>query len=141
MRINRSVRVVAAGAIAAASLVSTAVSAAGMDGSSNIVCTVADVVGCAEAGGCVEGTAKSFDLPEFMILDAEKKVIRATYESGHKGVSPVKNLERSKDHLLLQGVENGRGWDIAINTKTGRMSASAVGDAVSFLAFGACTAL
>jgi hypothetical protein len=38
-------------------------------------------------------------------------------------------------------VENGRGWNIAINTKTGRMSASGVGDAVSFLVFGACTAL
>lgn len=131
----------AASVMVATSVVSTAVSAEGMDGSSDIVCAAMDVVGCAEGGNCVEGTAKSFDLPSFMILDADKKVIRAAYESGQKGVSPIKNLERSKDHLLLQGVENGRGWNIAINIKTGSMSASGVGDAVSFLVFGACTAL
>ena len=72
----------------------------------------------------------------------EEKAIRAAYESGLKDhFSPVQNMQSSVDHLILQGVENGRGWDIAINTKTGRMSASGVGDAVSFLAFGACTSL
>ena len=133
--------VFAASAMVATSFVSTAVAGGGMDGSKNIVCAVVDVVGCTEGGECMEGTAGSFGLPEFIILDAGKKVIRAAYESGHKGVSPVKNMESSGDHLVLQGVENSRGWNIAINTKTGRMSASGVGDAVSFLVFGACTAL
>ena len=125
----------------ATTLVSTAVSAAGMDGSRDIVCAVTNVVGCAEEGSCVQGSARSFDVPEFMILDAKKKVVRASYESGNKAVSPVKNIERSGDHLILQGVENSRGWEISINTKSGRMSAAGVGDAISFLAFGACTAL
>ena len=139
---NRSLAwVFATSAMVATFLVSSAVSAAGMDGSKNVVCAVIDVVGCTENGACMEGTASSFDLPEFMILDSDKKVIRAATESGHKSVSQVKNMERSGDHLVLQGVENSRGWNIAINTKTGRMSASGVGDAVSFLVFGACTAL
>jgi hypothetical protein len=113
-----------------------------MDGSKNIVCSVVDVVGCTESGQCTEGSARSFELPQFLIMDAGKKVIRAAYEAGQKDISsPVKNVENSGDHLILQGVENGRGWDIAINTKTGNMSASGVGDAVSFLLFGACTAL
>lgn len=121
--------------------VSSAVSAQEMDGSSDIVCAVMDVVGCAEEGACIKGRASNFDLPAFMILDAKKKVMRAAREDGHDAVSPVKNMERDGDHLLLQGVENGRGWNIAIDTKGGRMSASGVGDAVSFLVFGACTAL
>lgn len=121
-------------------MATTAVSAAEMDGSSDIICSVVDVVGCVEEGGCVQGRARSFDLPEFFILDAEKKQVRAAYESGHDAVSAVKNIERNADHLILQGVENGRGWEIAIDTKSGRMSAAGVGDAISFLAFGACTA-
>lgn len=140
MRVCKGIWGVAAWVMATA-FVSAGVSAQGMDGSSDIVCSVVDVVGCAEGGGCVQGSAGSFELPEFVILDAQKKVIRAAYESGHDAVSPVKNLERSGDHLVLQGVENSRGWALAINTKTGRMSASGVGDAVSFLAFGACTSL
>jgi len=112
-----------------------------MDGSEGIVCAVVDVVGCTADSRCVEDSAVSFGLPELMIRDARKKVIRAAYESGHESVSPIKNMEKSGDHLVLQGVENSRGWSIAIDTKTGRMSASGVGDAVSFLVFGACTAL
>lgn len=142
MQINKCVRVVAVWALFATPFISTAVAAGGMDGSKNIVCAVVDVVGCTETGKCVEGTAGSFDLPQFMIMDSEKKSIRAAYEAGQKDFSsPVKNMERSGDHLILQGIENGRGWDIAINTKTGKMSAAGVGDAVSFLVFGACTAL
>jgi hypothetical protein len=133
--------ILATSTMVATSFVSAAVSAVAMEDSKNVVCAVIDVVGCTEKGACMEGTASSFDLPEFMILDSANKVIRAATESGHKSVSAVKNMERSGDHLVLQGVENSRGWNIAINTKTGRMSASGVGDAVSFLVFGACTAL
>lgn len=134
--------VAAACMAAAVPFVSTVASAGPMDGSKNIVCSVVDVVGCTETGQCAEGTARSFELPQFLIMDAGKKVIRAAYEAGHKDVSsPVKNMESSGDHLILQGVENGRGWDIAINTKNGAMSASGVGDAVSFLLFGSCTAI
>lgn len=140
---NRSFAwVFAASAMVATSFASTAVAGGGMDGSKDIVCAVIDVVACTETGTCMDGTARSFDLPEFLIVDSGKKAIRAAYEAGHKDVSsPVKNMQSSGDHLILQGVENGRGWDIAINAKTGRMSASGVGDSVSFLLFGACTAL
>jgi hypothetical protein len=74
-------------------------------------------------------------------MDSSEKVFRSAYESGEKAVSPIQNMQTDGEHFIVQGVENGRGWDVAINTKTGRMSASAVGDGVSFLAFGACTSL
>ena len=134
-------RFIAACAVAATPFVSTAVSAEGLDGSSDAVCAVTLVVACTQDGTCLQGQAKTFDLPELLVLDAKKKVIRATRESGLKAVSPVKNMDRNGEILVLQGVENSRGWNIAINTKTGRMSGSSVGDDVSFLAHGTCTAL
>jgi hypothetical protein len=127
---------------AAVPFVSTVASAGPMDGSKNIVCSVVDVVACTENGRCAEGTARSFELPRLLIMDAGKKVVRAAYEAGHKDLSsPVKNMEKTGDHLILQGVENGRGWNIAVDTKDGTMSMSAVGDEVSFLMFGSCTSL
>jgi len=139
---SKPYRWVVASSLVAATLFSTTVFAGGMDGSKNIVCAVVDVVGCTETGACTEGTARSFDLPQFLIMDAGKKAIRADYEAGHKDVSsPVKNMEISGEHLILQGVENGRGWNLAINTKSGTMSGSGVGDAVSFLLFGSCTSI
>ncbi len=128
--------------IAAMPFAATEVSAeGGLDGSRDMVCAVMDVVGCIEGSRCIQGSAKSFDLPELMIMDTKKKVIKATYESGHNAVSPIKSLEHSGNHMILQGVENGRGWNIAIDSKTGAMSGAAVGDAVSFMVFGTCTSL
>lgn len=122
--------------------ISTEVSAdGGLDGSKDIVCSVQNVMACVNERACVQGIASEFELPEFIILDIKKKILRAAYESGHKEISPVKKLEKNGQHLILQGVENSRGWDIAINTKTGRMNGAGVGDALSFLVFGTCTSL
>ncbi len=140
MRKRKCTWAITACVVAATPFVSTVVSAGGLDGSSDIVCAVRDVVGCV-GGGCVQGRASSFDLPAFIILDAKKKVVRATSESGHKEVSAVKNLELNGNHLIMQGVENNSGWNIAIDTRSGKMRGAGVGDAASFLVFGACTAL
>jgi hypothetical protein len=141
MMIRKYSRFVAACAVAATPFVSTVVSAEGIDGSSDVVCATTHIVACLEDGACLQGQAKTFDLPELLVLDAENKVIRGTYESGYKEVSPIKNMEHSGEHLIIQGVENSRGWNIAINAKTGSMSASMVGDGIGFLAHGTCMAL
>ena len=129
-----------AACVAATPFVSTGAAAGQLDGSSDMVCAVTDAVACLENANCAQGQARDFELPEIMVIDSKQKVIRGALESGEKAVSSIKNSERSGDHLILQGVENGRSWDIAINTNNGKMSASLVGDGVSFLSFGICTA-
>jgi len=124
--------------ISATFFMATNVSASGHN---NTVCAVMEVIACVEDTACIQGAAESFDLPEFVILDTKKKVIRAAYESGHKGTSAVKTIEQSGDHLIMQGIENNRGWNIAVNTKSGDMSGSLVGEGLSFLIFGNCTSL
>jgi hypothetical protein len=131
--------VLAACVAAAVPFVSSAAADEPAEGSTDIVCAVIDVVACAEEGACIQGRAKDFDLHQMFIVDVEKKVVHSTRESENKAVSPVKNLETSGGHLIVQGVENSRGWSIAIDTATGKMSASGVGDALSFLVFGTCT--
>jgi len=116
-------------------------SAADLDGKSNLVCAAIDVVGCVNGPGCLEGQARTFELPEFMFIDFEKKLVRATDESGHNEVSPIKNSEQTEKQIILQGVENHRGWSAAIDRQTGRMIVTSVGADVSFMIFGACTAI
>lgn len=132
--------VLAACVAAAMPFVSSAAVAEATEGSKDIVCAVIDVVACAEEGSCIQGRARDFDLHEMLIVDVEKKIVHTTHESEDKAFSPVKNMETSGGHLIAQGVENSRGWSIAIDTTTGRMSGSGVGDALSFLVFGTCTA-
>ena len=89
----------------------------------------------------MEGQASSFELPQFMFVDFENKVVRATDESGHKEVSPIKNSEQTETQMILQGVDNRRGWSAAIDRQSGRMTVSSAGPDVSLMIFGACTAL
>ena len=135
------------GILAAAGLGATMVlgmpnaSAGGFDGSSNLVCAAINVVACTDGPTCLQGQARTFELPEFMAVDFKKKVIRATDESGHKQVSPIKNMQTSGSQLILQGIENGHGWSMNIDKKSGKVATTVSGEEVSFMVFGACTTI
>jgi hypothetical protein len=117
-------------------------SAAGLDGSANLVCAVNHVVACTKAAVCFEGDASTFDLVEFMFVDFKAKVVKArTQGDTRKEESPIRILEKSNTQLILQGVENGHGWGMSIDQTGGRMSAAIAGESANFMIFGACTAL
>ncbi len=122
---------------------SAAANAAGsFDGSSNIICAAIDVVGCVDGAKCLKGPARTFELPEFMTVDFKKMVVHVSYDGGTKEAeSPIKNHETTGTQLILQGVENGHGWSMAIHRSTGRMTTVAAGEDLSFSIFGVCKAI
>jgi hypothetical protein len=123
-------------------VVPVAASAAGLDGSANLVCAANKVVACTRTAVCLEGDASSFDLVEFMFVDFKAKVVKArTLGDARKEESPIRVIEKSNTQLILQGVENGHGWGMSIDQSSGRMAAAIAGEAASFMIFGVCTAL
>lgn len=128
-------------AVALATLVASGASAGGFDGSVNLVCSSVDVVGCTDGPTCLQARARDFALPDFLFVDFAKKVVRGTEASGLKQTSPIKSSERSEHQLVLQGFENHHGWTLAIARADGRMTLTSTGPDVSFMIFGACTAL
>jgi len=132
-------RAVALAAVAA--LLARGASAEPVDGTRDMVCAAVSVVACGEGPSCFHGLARTFDLPEFMFVDMKAKVVRATSESPFKKVdSPIKNAETTRNHFILQGVENGHGWNMSIDRSSGRMTTTLSGELVSYMIFGACTA-
>jgi hypothetical protein len=125
----------AAGALSAAGAL-----AQGLDGSRNMTCAAVSVVACGDAHVCYHGLAKQFGLPEIMVVDVNKKLVRGTAESGYKQDSPIKHSETTGSQLVLQGVENGHGWSMAIDRTSGRMATVLSGELVSYMIFGTCTA-
>jgi hypothetical protein len=112
------------------------------DGSSNLICVTVDVVACMDALDCARGEARTFDLPEFMTVDFNKKAIQVTYDEGtQEAVSPIKHIEVTGSQLVIQGLEANHGWTMAIHRTNGRMSLAAVGEELSYTMFGACKAL
>ena len=124
----------------AAVLLPVGVSAADLDGKSNLVCAAVDVIGCTNGPGCREGTVNSFGLPQFMFVDFEKQEVHATDELGINVVSHIKSSEMTEQQIILQGIENHRGWSVTIHRGNGEMTVASSGSGVSFMVFGACTA-
>jgi len=124
----------------AAMLLPAGASAAGLDGKTNLVCAAVHVIGCTNGPGCREGTAKSFDLPQFMFVDFKKQEIHATDETGINVVSHIKSSEMTEHQIILQGIENHRGWSATIHRGNGELTVASSGAGVSFMVFGACTA-
>jgi hypothetical protein len=114
-------------------------SAADMDDSKPLLCSVIKAIECGLENGCNEGTAESIDIPQFFKIDLKKNKISTTKKSKVKRESKIKNLERVDGKIFMQGVENGRGWNMVIEEETGKMSATASEERVGFVVFGACT--
>lgn len=117
------------------------VAAAAIDGSRNVLCAAQKVVACLDGITCMQGGPKEFDVPVFLMVDVKKKVVRAHKDSGSEAASPVRNMDKTDTQVILQGVEEHRGWTLAIDRKDGGMSLTTVGADVDILIFGACTAI
>ena len=138
MKRNTFKKVIIAMSFGSSMLMSNAISAKALDGSSNLICATIEAIGCRD-GLCSYGLAKNFELPEFMFVDFKNKTVRHTEQNGGKETSPIEQFKKSEDNLVLQGIENGHGWSMVINSKSGAVTEAIAGDEILYSVLGACT--
>ena len=129
----------------ATGLLGWSAAAADFDGSKPLLCTAKQVIECPVAAGCAQVRSEIVGLPDFWRVDVAGGRITATGEDGRE--SAIENVEHIDGKLILQGAEDGvegvrdgTGWSAAIDEASGKMVATAAGDAVAFVLFGACIA-
>lgn len=110
-------------------------------GKTNGVCATAHIVACTDNLVCMQGSAQTFDLPAFLFVDIKKDIIRATEHKSEDVVSPILTKEITENSVILQGVENHRGWTVAIDRTDGTFNLSSTGPELNFLITGNCIAL
>lgn len=115
--------------------------AGSFDGSAPLLCAVIDAIECGADGNCVMGSAESENLPQFIQISVKDKIIKATKSSGVERVSKIRQIDHNGGKLIMQGIEDGRGWNIVISEETGKLAATVADDRVGFIVFGACTAI
>jgi hypothetical protein len=120
---------------------SSAANADGFDGSQPLICASMEAYDCAPGEDCIKGTAESIDAPQFMRLDFEHKVARATRANGEERTAKIESMTQEEGKLILQGVQLGLGWSMTIAQENGAMTLTAAGDRMAFVVFGACTPL
>lgn len=124
-------------ALGLSALISPAASAMEITGKKNLVCASLDVVACTQ-GNCLKGQAHTFDMPAFMFIDVERRLVHGKDQKGKVVESPVKNFEVTEKAIVLQGFENHRSWSLGVERETGAMTMSSTGATVSFIVFGNC---
>ena len=118
-----------------------ATSAAAFDGSKPLICASIEAFDCASGGECLKGSAASMNVPQFIRLDFKDKVAKATRPDGQERISKFGSMTQDDGALILQGVQGGLGWTMAIAQDGGSMALTAAGAEVGFVIFGACTPL
>ena len=108
-----------------------------VDTASPLLCSVIKVSEYAVEEGCTEGTAESFDIPQFIKFNFKEKIVSEVGISGKNRKSKIMNLVESNNQLVMQGVENNRSWSAVIG-EDGKMTATVSDSEFGFVIFGAC---
>ena len=104
-----------------------------------MVCATAQAMVCLETGDCYPATPWELSLPEFVVIDLDKKMISTTKSSNENRSTQVSMVETEEGIIFLQGTERGRAFSFVIDEATGRMTAAVSRDGLSVTVFGACT--
>jgi hypothetical protein len=114
--------------------------AQGLTPEQNLVCATVGVVACVEGAPCHQGQAQTFDVPTFMFIDFKEKIVHTRGEREGDASSPIDTREITERSIILQGIEEHRGWTLAIDRNTAKMTLSSTGPDVNFMILGNCTA-
>lgn len=121
------------------SIVSVSAAAANFDGSQPLLCTSVETYDCEPGGNCIRGLADDINAPEFIFLDFKKSIARTTKASGEERTVKIGTTTQDNGSLILNGVQLGLGWSLAIVQETGHMTLTIAGNEVAIVVFGACT--
>ena len=115
--------------------------AASFDGSEPLICASVEAYDCGTSSECFNGPAERITAPQFIRLDFEQKLTRATRLGGEERTAKIEKVTREEGKIILQGVQMGLGWSMTIAQESGAMVLTAAGEQVAFVIFGACTPL
>jgi hypothetical protein len=116
------------------------VAAAGLDGTVPITCATSVTYDCGLSGDCIKDSPEAINLPRLIRLDFAAKKVFTKWGTGEDRSAEIGSQQVDQNVLILQGVQNGNAWSLAVSQKTGIMSLSISGDEEAIAAFGVCEA-
>jgi len=107
-------------------------SAAGFDGSQDLLCAPSDVAQCDQSARCDRVSASEVDLPAFLRIEFGKK--RLVSVGSPERATPIETVRQKDGLTILQ-----RAWSLVVDQASGRMTGSIADGEGAFAIFGACT--
>jgi hypothetical protein len=134
MRGTLHVFIVLAVAVSASSLC-----ADDLTGANRILCTAVQATKCVEGGDCEVDLPWNLNVPQFIEVDLDAKLLSTTRASGEDRATPIRELVREGGLIVLQGFEKGRAFSFVITEQTGRLAVAVATAGRAVAVFGACT--
>jgi len=110
-----------------------------LTGAEKILCAGIQATYCDTSGACEVGMPWQWNMPEFVEIDLEAKIVSTTQAAERLRQTPIRTLERVNGEIYLQGVENARAFSFVIDEATGVASIAIAVDGMTISVFGACT--
>jgi hypothetical protein len=110
------------------------VHAGDFDGSKPLICAPVQAMECYAGEECKMELPEAVGAPAFMRIDFNQRRV-----VGPKRSSAIETITADERQLLMQGIELGHAWSLALNYESGKMILTLAGNDVAFVLFGACT--
>ncbi|MFT5371831.1 MAG: hypothetical protein ACI9R7_001371 [Lysobacterales bacterium] len=104
-----------------------------------MICAAAQVQICVENDTCYLATPAELGVPDFVVIDIDRKTISTTKASKQNRSTVFSSVGKEAGLIYLQGMEGGRAFSFVIDEATGRMTVAVSRDGLSISVFGACT--
>ena len=103
-----------------------------------MLCAAIETYDCGFGENCARGSAENIDLPVFLNINFEEKIITGTMDDGSIRTTKIQRMEQLAGGIVIQGIEDGLGFSLSYNTSTKKITGAVSGDQVGFVIFGAC---
>lgn len=118
-------------------------------GDQPVLCALSDFMQCEASADCERVSPEAINAARFLEINFKNERIEARLLADDEPrVTRYERKETMGDLLVLQGAEGevqvtdgGLGYTLALTKTTGRVTLTAAGDRVGFVAFGACLPL
>ncbi|WP_408215737.1 hypothetical protein [Paraburkholderia sediminicola] len=108
--------------------------AAQFDGSVPLICATIDADDCYPGELCLRALPSELGAPQFLRIDFAKKTI-----IGPQRTTAIRFMDAGPDQILMQGMELGYAWTIALDKTVGSITVTLVNHQDTLVLFGACT--
>ena len=104
------------------------------------VCVFGALRECGPELECLQvSPQQDLEPPGFIRVDVEESTITILSPPSRRGeTTQILGMESGGDHIVLTGIEAGRGWSMVIAISDGDMTLAATDDGVAFIGRGKC---
>ena len=112
-----------------------------LTGASTFLCAGIQATECLEGGECGIDLPRNLNMPAFVEIDLDAKLLRTTVASGENRSTPITALSREEGSIFLQGHEMGKGFTFVIDEQSGQVTVAIAAKGRAVIVFGNCTPL